>query len=185
MSDIDVKKAADELKKFIDMKKYDLVDYSLEEIQCYPPPNSEDFPEIGKFSKLWLAFFDDSDKAMAEMPDDDVGKGDFGQALDASSPELAARLKDYDETTEAIKAAVNEDAEFWRKLREEIVPLYDKSPDYEGWQERWKKIELGYDPCGLQATTTQMWTNPDTGERTRGEVVHSSEYPAGFIVTII
>jgi hypothetical protein len=185
VADIDVKKAADEIKKYMEMKKYDLVDYSNDEVQLYPPPTSDDFPEIKKFSALWLAFFDDSDKAMLGMPDEEVGKGGFAEALGAASPELEVRLKEYDGITKAIEEAVNSDAEFWSKLREEIIPLYEKSLDYEGWQQRWKKIELGYDPCGLQATTTQMWTNPETGERTRGEVLHTTDYPAGFIVKIL
>jgi len=185
MINIDIQRVAEEVKAYISKVKMDLIDYSLEELEAYPPPDNPNYPEIKKLSLLWSDFFDDSDKAMVAVPDDKVGEGSFGDALSKVSPELEERLKELDRITEEVASTVNSDSAFWEELRAAVIPLYERSPDYEGWKERWKSIELAYDPCPLKATTTQMWTNKETGERTRGEVVSTTEYPQGFIVKIL
>ena len=72
--DIDVKAVADEVKKFLESKKFDLVDYSLVEIEAYPPPKDSKYPTVKKLSKAWETFFSASDKALHHAPNNLMGK---------------------------------------------------------------------------------------------------------------
>ena len=179
---IDTEAAAQEIKNCINEKKFDMVDYSLVELECYPPPDDKNYPEISKLSEAWGKFFDAADLALAELPDEEVGTTSFEEVLKKHEPKLAADLAQYDEITAKIAAAVNADEEFWAELRKVVIPLYERSPHYADWQKRWQKIDLVYDPVGLDVVTTQMWTNKETGERIRGEKLRTTSYPAGFIV---
>lgn len=179
---INTGKMADEIKEFVDKKKFDMIDYSLVNIEAYPP-NSDEYPETKKFSDQWAAFFEEAEKALADT-EDEPGKITFSAVLEKHSPELAKSLAEFDNATAAVAAAVNSDSVFWEKLRGTVLPLYEKSTYYEQWKERWRSISIAYDPTPLQVVTTQMYTNKKTGERIRGDVLRTTEYPAGFTVKI-
>lgn len=166
--ELDFKIAAEEVKKYLDSKKFDLVDYGYVDIECYPPVDPKDYPHIYALREEFEAMFDHAD---AVTQDDGTG---FPE-------ERAAALE---EKCKQIGELVNADEVFWEKLRAVIIPLYEKSPHYAEWKTRWKSIDFVYDPIGMDVTTTQMWTNQDTGERIRGEVVRTTTYPAGFIVRV-
>lgn len=164
----DFKIAAEEVKKFLDSKKFDLIDYGYVDIECYPPVDPKEYPHLCALRDEWEAMFDYADKVTQ-----DDGSG---------FPE--DRAKCLEEKCNKIGEIVNEDREYWDKLRAIVIPLYEKSPHFEDWKQRWQSIEFVYDPIGMDVTTTQMWTNKETGERIRGEVVRSTSYPAGFIVRV-
>ena len=192
---VDIQKMADEIKHFLDSKKFDLVDYSYPTMECYPPPNSEQYPETTKFAALWAAFFEEADKAFAhlDLPEEDhetdseeiPGKVTLEDMLKKYSPTLAEDIGQFDELTDKVAEAVNQDVAFWTQLREIILPLYEKSQYYEQWTQRWKAIDLSYDPTPLEVKTTRMWTDPKTNERIRGEILRSTVYPAGFVVKVL
>lgn len=181
---VDIEKVATEIKKFMDVKKFDSVDYSYTNIEVYPPPESDDYPEIKLFSKIWSDFFKEADKVLMDSAEE-PGNVTFKEVLDKYSPELATALNDLDEITAKVAEAVNSDRKFWDNLREIVLPLYERNAYYEDWKKRWNSIALAYDPTPLEAKTTQMWTNKETGERIRGDVVSSTVYPAGFVVKIL
>lgn len=181
-NNVDTQKMAEEIKKFIQAKKFDCVDYGYTQIEIYPP-NSEDYPETRKFSAQWAEFFDNAEKALA-LCTEEPGEITFGEVLAKYSPNMDGDLEAFDEQTAAVASAVNSDAKFWEDLRGVVLPLYEKSPYYDEWKTRWKSVSISYDPTSLDVVTTQMWTNKKTGERTRGEKIRATEYPAGFIVKI-
>ena len=180
---IDVKAVANEIKEFLYGKRFDLVDYSLVEIEAYPPPKDSKYPTIKKLSKAWETFFSASDKALHHAPNNLMGKP-FNEILGKYDTGLQAGFKELEETTAAVAEAVNSDREWWDKLRAEIVPLYDRSPHYEAWKKRWQKVRIIYDPVDMTVTTTRMQTNSKTGERIRGEVVRETDLPAGLVVKV-
>jgi hypothetical protein len=182
---IDVTAAAKEIEKYLESKKFDLIDFGYVQIECYPPSDSDEYPEIRKFSKAWADFFDKSDEALTAMPDDLLGKMKFSEVLTKFDPNLAEDLAVYDKLADEVAKTVNDDAAFWCKLRDAVIPLYEKSPHYEQWKQRWKAISLAYDPMGMDVKTTQMWTNKKTGERIRGEVLRTTSYPPGFILKVL
>lgn len=183
---INAEKCAEEIKSFIEKKKFDCVDYSYINIEIYPP-DSEDYPEIRKFSNQWKKFLDEADSAVdTQQIDEEPGQISYADLLKKYSPEVAPALAEFDKTTNAVADLVNNDKAFWDHLRDVILPLYEKSPYYQTWQdERWKAIALSYDPTALDVKTTEMWTNSKTGERIRGDVKSTTIYPAGFIVKIL
>lgn len=182
--DFDTKAMAEEIKKFVEAKKFDLVDYSYTEIECYPPEDEKNYPETTKFASQWKQFLDDTDDALNEV-EEEPGEVSFKEVLAKYNPSLLVGLEEFDKATNAVSEIVNADAEFWNKLREIVLPLYEKSPYYKEWREnRWRAISIAYDPTPLEVKTTQMWTNSRTGERIRGEELRTTSYPAGFIVKV-
>jgi len=184
---VNTEKAAAEVKRFLEAKKFDLIDYSYVNIEAYPPSDDNNYPELKKFCTQWNAFFEEADKVL-NNPDvaEEPGQATFKEVLGKYSPTLAEDLAEFDNATSAVADLVNKDKEYWDKLREIVLPLYEKSPYYNEWKDnRWKAISLTYDPTPLEVRTTQMWTNQETGERIRGEVVRTTEYPAGFIMKIL
>ena len=180
---IDVNKVADEIRAYLHEKRFDLVDYSLVEIECYPPPKDSKYPAIKKLSKAWEDFFEDSDKALRGAPNKLMGTN-FSEILGKYDKGLRGKFADLEETTNKVAEAVNSDREWWNKLRAEIVPLYDRSPHYDAWKKRWQKVRVIYDPVSMTVTTTKMQTNKKTGERIRGEVVRETDLPAGLVVKV-
>jgi len=175
MPNFDMKKMAAEIKKYIESKKFDLVDYSYVEIECYPPQDEKDFPETTKFSAQWQKFHDDCDAALNDVSEE-PGEISYKEVLAKYSPELLRGLEEYDKATNAVAEIVNSDHEFWNKIRDIVLPLYEKSPYYKEWKDkRWRTISLSYDPIPLEVKTTQMWTNPRTGERIRGDELRKTE----------
>lgn len=180
---IDPKKVADEMKRYIESKKFDLIDYGYVNVECYPP-NSDEYPETKKFAALWFDFFEDAEKALATV-EDEPGQITFKDVLAKYSPSLADDLEVFDKKTNEVTAAINHDTVFWETLRSVVLPLYERSPHYNDWKEkRWKSVAVSYDPTPLEVRTTQMWTHKKTGERIRGDVLSKTEYPAGFVVKI-
>lgn len=182
--DINPEIVANEIKTYISDKKFDLVDYSYANIETYPPPDCDNYPEIRKFCSQWAKFFDEAEAATVDATEE-PGEVTFSEVLDKYSPDLADGLKAFDKATQSIEWLVNRDEKFWTELRGIVLPLYEKSPYYEQWKDaRWKTISLSYDPTPLEVKTTQMWTNQRTGERIRGEEIRSTEYPAGLVVKV-
>jgi hypothetical protein len=167
--EVDVAAAAVECKKYLDSKKFDLIDYSLVNIECYPPSDSEEYPVLNKFASDWNAAFDYAESVTV----DDQGTGFPEEIIEA-----------FEAKTKEIAATVNSDADFWTTLRSIVLPLYDKSKFYDEWKRRWQKVEIFFDPIGLEATTTEIFTNKETGERIRGDVVRSTQYNSGFVIRI-
>jgi hypothetical protein len=188
-----IEKAASEVKLFLDGKKFDLVDYGYVDIEAYPDPTSEEYSELKKMADEWYSFYNQTDKvvgAISEEMLEEMRKSASGgdvmtDILKNSAPDLAQLYEQLKADLASVAQAVTSDAKYWEELRKVIIPLYEKSPHYEAWKERWKGIELAYDPIGQETTTTKMFTNKVTGERTRGEVVRRTVRPEGFIVRIL
>ena len=184
---------AQELEKFLDRKKFDLVDYSYPaEIiddrtprpEIYPPPESDEFPELKKLCKQWLDFFDEIEQPILKAPED-PGDTSLDIMLEKYCPEMVAEYQRLNQLVTETEKGVNTDEKFWEGVRAVILPLYDRSKQAEAWGNRWKAIQLVYDPCPLTVTTTQMWTNKKTGERKRGGVVRETNLPAGFVMKLL
>lgn len=190
--EIDTQKMATEVEQFLDKKKFDLVDYSYPAVlqnqrtprpECYLPPLSEEYPETMKMSKQWLDFFDAIGGPINAAPEE-PGDTTLEKMLEKYCPELAIEYTWLNQLVSEVLEKINKDTKFWETLRAAILPLYDKSREYDNWKERWNSLELIYDPTPLGVKTTQMWTNKKTGERTRGEVIRKTELPAGFVIKI-
>lgn len=167
--EVNIEAAVAELKKYLDEKKFDLVDYSLVNIECYPPSDSDEYPELKSFAAQWTAAFDYAEKVTVN----DNGEG-FPEDV----------IEKFETKTHEIMDALNSDTAYWTELRSIILPLYEKSKFFSDWKRRWQKAEVFYDPIGLEATTTEIFTNKKTGERIRGDVVRSTEYKPGFVIKI-
>lgn len=178
----DLTKVVDEIKLWINKKKYDLIDHGDSEtavIQTYPPRNDESYPETKRFCDQYEATAD-----WLEL----VGGG--------SDPE--AMLQSFRQAFKDMEDAVNRDEKFWVALRDEVLPLYttmkmsrDENGGLailpvvsEGWQKRWSKIVVGYDLEPMTVKTTQMWANKQTNTYKRGNVVHEHTMPAGMVIDI-
>jgi len=176
-----IEAAADEVKNFLDGKKFELVDWGYWSIECYPDPDDKAMPALQDFARQWEEFFE-----YAEPLTGEDGKG-FPQELS----------EEYEHELRKIENAVNSDKEYWAKIQEEILPLYqppigvnlDEKPELKAvlgkWQERWKGVSLHYDAMELEVKTTQMWTNKSTGKRRRGDVLSERLMPAGFVVKVL
>jgi len=181
---VDVKKIANEIKLYIDKKKLDHVDYDYVEIEMYPSPvmrpspvpsgslgedGLPDMPEFAKFCAQWEALFDYADKITKSsgvgFPNDDISV--------------------FEDVLAEIQKEVNSDDVFWKKIRDEILPIYVHSKDYEKvWKQRWASVSLFYDPVGITVTTHKKMVNKLTGEVTKRELIHQREIPAGIVVKI-
>lgn len=178
----DIEECAEEVKKFLDKEKMELVDWGHFNIECYPHPEDKELPALGRFSKQWIEFF----KYAETVTKDEDGKG-FPEDLAA----------EYEKELKKIEDAVNSDSEYWYKIEEEILPLYTppggldltKKPELktilDTWQSRWKKVSLFYDAMSLDVKTTEMFTNKLTGERTRGKVLRERSLPEGFVIKVL
>ena len=109
---INIEAAANEVKLYLDKKKMDLVDWNYWNIECYPPPDDDDYPELKNFAIMWNDFFDHADHVTQ----------DDGQGF----PNDIANK--YEAETARIADSVNDDADFWELIREEIRPLYKAPP---------------------------------------------------------
>lgn len=105
---VDAQKAADEIKSFLNQKKMELVDWGYWNIECYPDPTSDDYPELKRFAAMWDDFFKYADTITEE---DGAGFPN----------EVVLR---YEDETRRIESAVNSDQEFWKDIQAEILPLY-------------------------------------------------------------
>ena len=153
--------------------------------ECYPPSNDpEEYPELAKLSQQWLDFFDEIEKPIQAIEEVQPGDITLDAMLSKHVPAMAPEYKRLNDLVDEVLNAVNSDKAFWDKLREVILPLYNKCKQEKEWQDRWNKILLIYDPCPLTVKTTQMWTNKKTGERKRGDVIRETELPPGFVMKI-
>lgn len=187
---VDVLEIAKELKAHIDKNKLDHVDFELAKIEMYPDPLSERrlrFPrmsrfwrwflgrppgliEFCKFCAQWEAMFDYADKV---TQDDGVG-----------FPKEDAKL--FEDKLAEVEKEVNNDKEFWKRIRDEVMPIYAHSKDYQAmWKDRWGAVRLFYDPVGITVTTHKKMVNRITGEVVRRELVRQRDIPAGVVVRIL
>ena len=179
---IDEANLAEEVKRFINEKKMDLVDWGLMKIECYPPPDSDDYPETRKLSTQWAAAFNHAEKVI-----DTEG---FPEDL----------MQEFEKACARIMALINSDTEYWEKIREVVIPLYDRSKDYEKWKKRWKSVhKFWYYPESLTVTTkrgTVRKKKAGLGQDGKPiwEVVErimeddpfrTTTYPAGLVVNIL
>jgi hypothetical protein len=166
---VDVKKAAEECKKYLDFKKLDLVDFGLANIECYVPPKDDDYPELKEFAKQWKSFFNYAETLVI---------GDRGEGF---PNDLA---KEFEDKNMEIEKLVNSDSKYWDNIRSTIIPLYERSPVFSDWQKRWNSIMFFYDPIEMNAKVEKAHKDPETGEVVKTEVVSETLYPESFVIRI-
>jgi hypothetical protein len=168
--DVDAGKMADEVKSYIKKNKMNFIDYKGSDIQAYPPPDDPEYPELSKFAAQWAGFFDYADGVKEGFPEGVVA------VFEAKNQEVAD--------------AVNSDSQFWESLRGELLPLYERSKDYDKWKGRWRKIGFWYYPEAIPLATTMRWMAMDkqTKELKRqvgkSELISHKILPPGFVVEI-
>lgn len=177
---VDVQAAAEEVKKFLDSKKMDLIDWGYVNIECYPDPNDDAYPVLKDFAKQWEGFFSYAET----LTIDNDGTG-FPEDL----------VNEFEAKLAEVKDAVNGDEAYWAEIRKQVLPMYRPPEGVEikpkmqqmmdAWAQRWRSVDLFYDVMGLEVTTTQMWTNKITGERRRGDVISERTMPPGFVIKVI
>lgn len=167
---VDTARAAEEIKSYIDKVKLDHVDYGQPKIEMHPNPEEApvNMPEVKSFMAQWEELFDKADKTTEE---DGTG-----------FPEDEVLL--FEQKTNEIADLVNEDDGFWETLREEVIPLYDRSPEYETWKKHWKYIKIHYDPIPIRVVVTKKTPDPHTG-KIKEEVVSDRVIPPGFVVKVM
>lgn len=185
---IDAERIAEELKAFVNERKLDHVDYEYFEIEMYPDPKTESLRfagfkrlwrrlfkkpmgllEFSKFCAQWEAVFDYADKI---TQDDGTGFP-------------AEDIKLFEDKLAEIQALMNRDEVFWERIKEEVLPIYVHSKDYEKvWKNRWRAVKLFYDPVGITVTTHRKLVNKLTGEVTERKLVSQRTIPAGIVVKI-
>lgn len=149
---LDVEKIAKEIEYFIDLSKYDLINADQTDVVCFPPGNDKDnYPEIAKLSVQFKAVFD-----WAEVHQDDQPK-DLENAMDL-----------VEDCIVKIQEKINENEEFWAKIREVVIPLYQpakfeknkegkiemKEEGDNDFADRWRSVRITYDPDTLTVKTT-------------------------------
>jgi hypothetical protein len=120
---------------------------------------------------MWEEFFDFADS----LPIDDDGNG--------FPHEIAKR---YEDLQKEVEDTINSDDVYWSKIRAEVLPLYcppegakGSSRRHAGFHDRWKAIDLFYDPIGLDVTTTKI--SPDRKNR---EIINQKTIPPGLEIRI-
>jgi len=189
--DCDVKELAFELKKFLDLKKIDLVNPTCPDIQCFPPPDDDEYPETKKFSSQMKNFFSFVDEALVDA--------DEAEAL-AKIGEDGEWSKPFDDVMAQASKLVYEDEEFWSGLREAVIPLYKPTkvvkteqgemifmpdPTPSPWDLRWKKVKVWYDPNDLDVTVVKKMVNKETGEVVTSDIFEEKTYPGGLVIDIL
>lgn len=170
LSTVNAHKCAEEVKSYIYAEKFNHIDYGYSKIEMYPSPQDKSNPELYNFSQQWEDVFDWADKIVLEdgsnFPNEEVSK-------------LETKAKE-------IEKIVNDDIVFWTKLRDEVIPIYERSKEYETvWKNRWKSIRFWYDPVGINVKTTKKIINKCTGQQIgESEVINSKELPPGFVISI-
>lgn len=109
---VDVAAAAAEVKKLIDEQKMDLVDYTRLNLEIWPTHDMEKLPELSKFAQKWQAFFDYGDKLCVK---DTIKAEHFPQTT----------ALEYESKNKEIEDLVNNDGEFWDRIRAVVLPLYE------------------------------------------------------------
>jgi hypothetical protein len=166
---VDTKKSAEEVKAYIDREKMNFIDYGSAVIQMYPHPRDEieSMPELCAFAAQWEEMFNYADGVT----------GRDGENF----PHESAKI--FDDAVQAIALAVNTDREFWDKIREEVIPLYDRHPSYDQWKERWSSVKMNYDPVPINVRVTRKESTKE-GQTVKSEVVTDRNVPAGFVVDV-
>lgn len=191
LPDCNVKELAFEFKKFIDSKKIDLINPGSPDVQCYPPPDDEeDYPETKRFTFQMKAFFDFVDEALANSSSDEA-LAKIGEEGEWSKP--------FDNVLAQVAELVNQDQEFWKRIRGEVIPLYKPgkvsntkeqgllilpSDEKSEWDDRWQKIKVWFDPEPLPVTVVKKMVNSDTKEVVTSELYEDKEYPCGLVIDI-
>ena len=189
--DCNVNELAFELKKFIDMKKIDLVNPTCPDIQCFPPPDDNDYPETKKFSDQMAQFFSFVDEALVDA--------DEAEAL-AKIGENGEWSKPFDDVMSQVAENINSDEAFWTGVRDAVMPLYKPTkvaktedgemifmpdPTPSVWDLRWKKVKVWYDPDALDVTVIKKMVNKGTGEVVHSDVFEEKTYPGGLVIDIL
>lgn len=194
--EIDVKAAIEEAKAIIDSKKMELVDWSRWELEIYPNPGDEKYPELKMLAQAFKNTFNYGDTVTQEdgtgFPED--------------------KIKNLEKIVADIQYGVNVDSTFWDKIREAVLPLYQQpefSPEDKKKRldaelsnprlmrnreqteanlarfrnERWKEIKMFYDPVGMQVEANLV-RGKGTEEETK-ENLTQTFYPEGFVIKIL
>jgi hypothetical protein len=167
--EVDVEKAAAEVKALIDREKMNHVDYSVDRIEIYPAPKDENLPELCAFAAQWEEVFAHGD----------LVTGEDGERFPHAS---VAR---FEEALSRVSLVVNADSAFWKRIHEEIVPLYDRASDYDEWKKRWLRAKIWYDPVAINIQTTRVERVKGSGEERSREPFSKRTLPPGFVVSIL
>lgn len=167
----DTDKLACEIKAYLEKNWINLVDYGYWNIQTYPDPQDDTYPELKKFAGQWDEFFKHADEVFP--------KDGFPTAL----------ADEFEAVTRSALGKVNDDTAFWEQMRKNVLPMYDRSKEKEKWQERWKSINFFYYPEPLHVKTTGGYAikNIKTGQirkRVLDEVITDKVMPPGFVIEI-
>ena len=166
--DVDIVKVAENVKAYINRDKLNQVDYDYKNIEMYPSPEDEELKEIAQFSAQFSAVFDFADSITGKKGEN------FPDGL----------VKQFEEKIAEIAGLVNDDKAFWEELRAEVVPLYERSEEYEYWKTRWKSISLFYDPVGMDVVVTKRFTNAETGKVVKREPISKRSLPSGLAIKV-
>lgn len=205
---IDIKKAADEVRAYIDENKMNMIDYLVTEMEMYPDPNdTKNMPELCRLAEGFKKVMDFADKTAV----DDVG---------TSFPE--DMVQNYEDILMDIQDMVNEDDEFWKKIRDVVLPLYrqpildsyeevkaeieaigdetkrntkleklekqikDARHIYKYWSDRWRSVTIFYDVVGQDVAVTQInrVRQVDGQIRETRNLLYEKEMPEGFVIKI-
>jgi hypothetical protein len=189
--DCNVNELAFELKKFLDLKKIDLVNPTCPDIQCFPPPDDDEYPETKKFSEQMANFFSFVDEALVDA--------DEAEAI-AKIGEDGEWSKPFDDIMAQASKLIYEDPEFWPRIRETVIVLYKPTkviknsdgemiflpdPTPSPWDLRWKKVKVWYDPDDLPITVVRKMVNKNTGEVVTSDIFEEKIQPGGLVIDIL
>ena len=184
LNKISVESLKEDLKRYLNDDKLNMIDTKRDIIQVYPNPQDLKYPNLKDFAEVISEIFD-------------FGDVTFDKYL---APE--SLYEEFENKMKEAEKAVNKDKEFWKTLKEEMIKYYEPMPEckdlkkwkvYEQWKNnRWKKMELRYDPEPLPVRSIHkknLVKNVKTGEIVREEevnqVISDRIIPAGFMIDII
>jgi hypothetical protein len=170
--EVNIELLVKEVEQAINDEKLDQIDYDRKALEIWPDSGNDAYPEMKKYAAQWEEFCDH-----VELVTDNDGKG---------FPEDIQKLFKAKDTE--IAEAVNKDADFWQKLREEVIPYYDRCKEKDYWNERWLSIDFWYDPIGMEVTTNRiervMNADMTLGEVKSRSLVSQRTIPCGFVIRI-
>lgn len=177
---VDEDKLAEEIKSYLDKNKNDGVDYKQRVFELWPSPDDDSLPEIKRFSSQFSKVFEYADKIT----------GDNGENF----PEDL--VSQYDDCLVRVESIINSDDAFWSRIREAVLPLYDRLRDnpgatdhekalHEEWtQKRWRGVRIFYDPIGMEVKTTKKMRGKDSQKVYCEEVISRRIIPAGLVIDL-
>jgi len=171
--EINMESIVREIKQAINDDKFSQIDYDRKALEVWPDSGDEAYPEMRSYAAQWEEFCN----YVEEVTDND-GKG---------FPEKIQKL--FKAKDKEITEAVNNDKDFWEKLRAEVLPYYDRCKEKDYWEnDRWKSIDFWYDPIGLEVKTDRV-ERVMNADMTLGEIrsrtpVSQRTIPPGFTIRI-